>query len=74
VVATRADADQQFCSEAPPKASSATSVMTTVASVLTERVIVCRIEVLTIVSKAWPSISLTFSRIRSRITIVSMIE
>jgi len=46
--------------------------MTTVASVLTERVIVCRIDVLTIVSNGWPSISFTFSRIRSRMTIVSI--
>ena len=67
-------ANAKFCSDAPPNASSATSVMTTVASVLTERVIVCRIDVLTISSNGLPSISLTFSRIRSRMTIVSMTE
>ena len=56
MVSARADTDQQRKGEvlqrAPPSANSATSVMTTVASVLTERVIVCKIDVLTIVRTA----------------------
>ena len=67
-------ANAKFCSDAPPKASRATSVITTVARVFTERDIVCTIDVLTIFSYASPGISLMFSRIRSRMTIVSITE
>ena len=67
-------AKAKFCSDAPPKINSATSVMTTVASVLTERDIVCMIDVLTMRSYAAPGITFRFSRIRSRMTIVSITE
>ena len=47
-------ANAKFFKLAPPSASSATSVMTTVASVLNERVIVCLIDSLTILSYGLP--------------------